>query len=1250
MGFDKFIFFVLIILLSCSFVSAENVSDDALEFNDYQYDNGSFIEGNDLSDVSDEDGSNYYLDDFENNVDNSYDVDCCSDISDDFVGDTNFDGELFADDIGIVYFDDNVVDYSLVGYDSKFISSRSRDATVSFSVDDIGFAAKSLFNSINSNKRLPARVNVTGVMVDVNDFLYLMCKSLNATENITYVNFNHVSSVSGTNKPGLRLNKSVYKSIGASIVNCYEINGRNPLNLDYNGITINFEDAVYLFATVVRYNYVHGYYVSSASINALTNYDYSTESIALGSNTNSPFTISASCVDNNNGTYNLTLTPSQNAVIYYTRNGTVPTTSSKVYNNTLTIYNSTWVRFFGVNNNGQTPVLSFGVYRASIPYVTRNPVLHSNGYSYKISLSTSQSATIYYTLNGSKPTTQSAVYTSPITVNNYSLLQYFAVTTSNNKQSNIYYYRLNNPTPYVTILNQSEVRDNHQNVTIIANKPGTIYYTRNGSVPTVDSTVYTSGRVMGLSVVTQLRAVLVDTFNQSSFVVFYQAPQIITPPITVIKPVTGLLSNNTQQIQFIINNPNATIYYTTDGSNPFHSNTTKTALNGTIKTIHKTTYLYYYTRDNQGYTSAVYLYRTPRHAEERPEITVFNTTGVYSDGTQRIMIQSNQPGVFNVTIYDGTNNPIELKNIYEELTINKDYNIQIYTQFNGKYSKTIEYNSINGIQTIMNYNYTIQLFNINQYSEIYFYTSVNLYNYLINDNSLNNYVHINLMNYNVNVINSGYMNQPGVTIHKTNNSIEITFYSQMYGETNVVNALLSPGLNTESICLYSNGTRLFDVYWRKNNNETEIINTHFETLSNKFTKNETITYTPKWGVGMCGSYDILQTYILTNEKITSEFYNQSLYNISHYNPLDDLLRITPQDRTITTGLTTLWGYDGYAEYIAYQLNSTAYRSDETLCIVGINYDRVNYVQFNDLKMGMVFQGNSTNEYFFNLHTSTVLPEIARISLNLIRTNLSKTAQTLLMQLSNTSTTHVYTNNLTMIMKIYSPELMNVYLMMNTTSGIISSIIILDGFEYNGAITEPLIQDDENITMRLLDDLEMRSSWYCFEDYCNEISNNQAQSIFDFTCDSNLGIFENLVGSVALGMGVGMFMGTAAIGLAPAIIGGLLIVGGLSLLADSHGILTGTATCEDMASFVLDVGLACFGAELTNMVKLGSTGALNAISKGTKISSGLNDAVHEYRILNAIQKTSQTCIDTTRDLIISYELKHTISNITGWDVN
>ncbi len=98
-----------------------------------------------------------------------------------------------------------------------------------------------------------------------------------------------------------------------------------------------------------------------------------------------------------------------------------------------------------------------------------------------------------------------------------------------------------------------------------------------------------------------------------------------------------------------------------------------------------------------------------------------------------------------------------------------------------------------------------------------------------------------------------------------------------------------------------------------------------------------------------------------------------MYNLSHYDVSEYLSRITPQDRTITTGLTVLWEYDGYADYLAYKLNSSAYRSDETLCIVGVNYDRVNYVQFNDLKMGMVFQGNITNEFYFNLHTSGVLP-------------------------------------------------------------------------------------------------------------------------------------------------------------------------------------------------------------------------------------------------------------------------------------
>lgn len=74
----------------------------------------------------------------------------------------------------------------------------------------LDFSAKYLLSYINSNQRLPATVNVTDVPVNMNDFLYLMCKTLNTTENVDFINFNYVFSTTGTNKP-VRLSKKLYK-------------------------------------------------------------------------------------------------------------------------------------------------------------------------------------------------------------------------------------------------------------------------------------------------------------------------------------------------------------------------------------------------------------------------------------------------------------------------------------------------------------------------------------------------------------------------------------------------------------------------------------------------------------------------------------------------------------------------------------------------------------------------------------------------------------------------------------------------------------------------------------------------------------------------------------------------------------------------------------------------------------------------------------------------------------------------------
>jgi hypothetical protein len=97
----------------------------------------------------------------------------------------------------------------------------------------------------------------------------------------------------------------------------------------------------------------------------------------------------------------------------------------------------------------------------------------------------------------------------------------------------------------------------------------------------------------------------------------------------------------------------------------------------------------------------------------------------------------------------------------------------------------------------------------------------------------------------------------GVWIHKGNN-LEIIFQYKMYGDINTVNAIFTANAlfeKTERVYLYSNYTRLFDIYWEKKNNNNENITTIFKTLSNTFTKKETITYKSKFTYN-CGDYNI----------------------------------------------------------------------------------------------------------------------------------------------------------------------------------------------------------------------------------------------------------------------------------------------------------------------------------------------------------------------------------------------------------
>jgi hypothetical protein len=118
------------------------------------------------------------------------------------------------------------------------------------------------------------------------------------------------------------------------------------------------------------------------------------------------------------------------ATIYYTTNGTVPTTSSKKYTGSFIITAASAVRAFAVaGGSSSSPIVT-------TVYVILPPTLAPSFSPPPGSYSTPQTVTmadpapgaaIYYTTNGSTPTTSSTRYTGPISVSSTEVIRAFAL-------------------------------------------------------------------------------------------------------------------------------------------------------------------------------------------------------------------------------------------------------------------------------------------------------------------------------------------------------------------------------------------------------------------------------------------------------------------------------------------------------------------------------------------------------------------------------------------------------------------------------------------------------------------------------------------------------------------------------------------------------------------------------------------------------------------------------------------------------
>jgi hypothetical protein len=128
------------------------------------------------------------------------------------------------------------------------------------------------------------------------------------------------------------------------------------------------------------------------------------------------------------------------AVIYYTTNGTAPTTQSAVYQSAIPVgTGTTTIEAFAVASGSSPSAVVTATYvvgQTATAAPTFSPAAGTYTTTQNVTLSdTTANAVIYYTTNGTTPTTSSAVYSKPVSVAATETLKAIAVAPSDTTSS-----------------------------------------------------------------------------------------------------------------------------------------------------------------------------------------------------------------------------------------------------------------------------------------------------------------------------------------------------------------------------------------------------------------------------------------------------------------------------------------------------------------------------------------------------------------------------------------------------------------------------------------------------------------------------------------------------------------------------------------------------------------------------------------------------------------------------------------------
>ncbi|GGG93411.1 chitobiase/beta-hexosaminidase C-terminal domain-containing protein [Silvibacterium dinghuense] len=263
------------------------------------------------------------------------------------------------------------------------------------------------------------------------------------------------------------------------------------------------------------------------------------------------------------------------ATIYYTTDGSTPTTSSTKYSGALTVSSSETISAIAVASGYTNSAVATAAYTietaAAVPTFSIAAGTYTSSQTVTIADATSGAA-IYYTTNGSTPTTSSAKYSGAITVSSTETLSAIAVAsgyTNSSVATAAYTIESAAATPVFSVA--AGTYASSQTVTIAdATSGAVIYYTTNGATPTTSSAKY-SGALTVNSTETISAIAVASGYTNSS--VATAAYTIETPAATPVFSVATGTYTGSQTVTIADATSGAVIYYTTNGATPTISST-----------------------------------------------------------------------------------------------------------------------------------------------------------------------------------------------------------------------------------------------------------------------------------------------------------------------------------------------------------------------------------------------------------------------------------------------------------------------------------------------------------------------------------------------------------------------------------------------------------------------------------------------------------------------------------------------------